>query len=283
MQHLILGYGYCGYYLAQELLAQGKKVTAISRHLDQAWSLPGMIHQAYDLQQPLQWDEESIVYYLIAPPAAGQHDSFLKQFLQQSTIKAKKIIYFGSSGVYGNHQGNWVTEESPCHIANDRQLRRRDAEQQWLAYGQQHGIATVLLRVAGIFGPDRLPVKAAQAQTPILEPQQAPCMNHIYVRDLVRIAYLLSQTTTKHSVFNVADGHPEPMGSLQQRVAALLQLAPAPCQSWADIWTNASPMKREFMQGSKRLCITRLEHVLQGHLSITNLADAVKNSLPKSV
>jgi nucleoside-diphosphate-sugar epimerase len=280
MHHLILGYGYCGYYLAQELLNNNLKVTALSRHLDPDTMLPGLNHIAHDLNQPLQWeDPDTTIYYLIPPSPQGEHDLFLKQILEHSLLKAQKIIYFGSSGVYGNHQGAWVTEESPCHIELPRQLRRLDAEQQWQAFCEQHHIQPILLRIAGIFGPQRVPIEAAKAKTPVIEQEKAPYTNHIFVKNLAQIAFMLSQKKISFERYNIADGAPGPMGSLQQLVANSLGLEQAPYESWEQAMERASPMKREFMNGSKRLDINRLKTTLGSSLHLNSLEDAVRQSI----
>lgn len=280
MHHLILGYGYCGYYLAQVLLREQQEVTAVSRHLDESMQLPGLNHVIHDLNSPFHWDQpETILYYLIPPSSQGDTDSILKHFLEQSRIHAKKIIYFGSSGVYGNHQGAWVNEESSCLIQHPRQLRRLDAEQQWITYCSRHKIEPILLRVAGIYGPQRLPVEAAKARTPLIEKDQAPLINHIYVRDLATIAYQLGQTKTPYSLYNIADGTPQPMGTLQQQVAHALNIPTAPYELWESAWEKASPMKREFMQGSKSLTIERLQSTLGNSLLFTSQNEAIKNSI----
>lgn len=276
MQHLILGYGYCGYYLARELLDNNQKVTALSRHLNPDAALSGLNHIVHDLSQPLHWeDPDTIIYYLIPPSSQGEADLFLKQFLNHSLIKAKKIIYFGSSGVYGNHQGGWVTEESACIIGNPRQLRRLDAEHQWRVFCEQNKIEPIMLRIAGIFGPQRIPIEAAKAQTPIIEREKAPYTNHIFVKNLAQIASLLSQKRVSYEVYNVADGDPRPMGTLQQLVAEAAGLAQAPYESWEQALERASPMKREFMNGSKRLDITRLKTTLGSSLQLISLDDII--------
>lgn len=278
MHHLILGYGYCGYYLAQELLRANQRVTVISRHLKQEMSLPELNHIKHDLNQPLHWTEpDTIIYYLIPPPSHGERDLFLENLLKQSTLSAKKIIYFGSSGVYGDHQGAWVTEESPCFINNSRQQRRLDAEQQWMTFSKQKSIDCILLRVAGIYGPNRLPIEAARAKTPIVARDEATVTNHIFVKDLASIAYSLAQASKTFSIYNIADGDPNPMGTLQELVTKHLHLEPAPYETWAQAFAKASPMKQEFMQGSKRLNIQRLKSTLS--LYLTPLEDGVIKSL----
>lgn len=280
MHHLILGYGYCGYYLAQELLKHQQQVTTISRHCSEEMKLPGLNHVLHDLNEPFNWTEpDTIIYYLIPPSSQGEGDSFLKQFLSRNKIQAQKVIYFGSSGVYGNYQGAWVNEESSCLIQHPRQLRRLDAEHQWLAYCGKHLIRPIILRIAGIYGPGRLPMEAAQNNAPLIEKETAPFVNHIYVRDLAAIACKLSQIQSTHSLYNVADGNPQPMGALQQYLAQELGISPPAYESWQSAWEKASPMKREFMQGSKRLSIARLQTTLGTSLLLTPLQKAMQQSM----
>ncbi|CZG70970.1 SDR family oxidoreductase [Legionella pneumophila serogroup 1] len=280
MHHLILGYGYCGYYLAQELLGHHQQVTVVSRQLKKELELSKLQHISHDLEYPFHWSEpDSIIYYLIPPPSQGTCDTFLQQFLNQSSLNAKKIIYFGSSGVYGNHQGAWIDELSACIIDSPRQQRRLDAEQQWLAYCQQHNKELSLLRIAGIYGPNRIPVDAAKSKIPIIKPTEAPFTNHIFVKDLALIAYLLGQKQTTSAVYNVADGNPTHMGELQQTVANALGIESASYESFEQAWEKASPMKREFMRASKRLKIDMLKAALGEDIQFTSLYDAVKQSL----
>ena len=280
MHHLILGYGYCGYYLAQKLLKNGQQVTALSRHLDPQLQLPQLKHVLHDLNQSFTWhDSDTILYYLIPPPSLGETDIFLNQFLSKNEIKVKKVVYFGSSAVYGDHQGAWVNEQSNCIINNSRQLRRIDAEQQWLTYCNERNIVPVLLRIAGIYGPCRIPVEAAQAQIPLIDRDKASYTNHIYVKDLATIAFLLAQSQNSNSLYNIADGNPHPMGTLQQLTASALGIEQAPFESWSQAWERASPMKREFMQDSKRLNIERLKQSLGAELILTDLKQAIQESI----
>lgn len=278
MHHLIIGFGYCGYYLARHLTKNGQTVTVLSRHVDPLFALKGLKHVCHDIQQPLIWDTPNTIVYYLIPPIGNEADEGLKHFLAQSRLNASKIIYFGSSGVYGNHQGAWVDEFSSCHTDGLRQQRRLDAEKQWINYSQQQSIPAIILRIAGIYGPSRLPIEAAKAQTPIAFPESASFTNHIYVEDLATIAWQLALNVNSTTRFNIADGNPTPLGTLQQQVATMLLFPQAPYTSWEEVWTNASPMKKEFMKASKRLSIQTLHHHLP-LLQLTSLAEGVRLSL----
>ena len=73
MKHLIVGYGYCGYYLAQELLKQKHKIWTLSRSNDQARILENVNHLTADVSNyvPLL-DDMNVVHYMIPPPKMGQ-------------------------------------------------------------------------------------------------------------------------------------------------------------------------------------------------------------------
>ncbi|KTC71688.1 NAD-dependent epimerase/dehydratase [Legionella birminghamensis] len=280
MHHLILGYGYCGFYLAKHLLDEHEQVTAVSRHYEPSLALPGLKHIASDLcNLNIAQEADLVIYYLVPPVPARDTDSLLHEFLSKTLLKPMKIVYFGSSAVYGNHQGKWITERSKCRIQHARQLRRLDAEEQWKQFAKKNGAACVLLRIAGIYGPNRLPIEAARTQNPLLIPQQAPYTNHIFVMDLVKIASQLAMKRSAEGIFNIADGHPKKMGALQQLVAHHLDYPAAVFQTWDEIWKTASEMKREIMESSKRLSIELLEHELEQVLQITPMTAGVLKSL----
>ena len=135
MNNLIVGYGYCGYYLAHALLRKGHAVTVCSRTKPEpSFYYPGIDHYYIDVavkdQKTFEHKKYDVVYYLIPPPRQGKKDLTLSAFLANTRFKTSAIVYFGSTGLYGNHNGQWVTETSDLHLETDRQYRRLDAEQQ---------------------------------------------------------------------------------------------------------------------------------------------------------
>lgn len=280
MKHLILGYGYCGYYLARELLKQKQSVTAIARTRKEAFDWPGLALIEQDIHQSINLDlSDTVLYYLIPPQAEGQQDVLLRTFLSHLHSKPAKVIYFGSSAVYGDHQGRWVDEQSPCHIKFDRQRRRLDAEQQWQQYGQQQQIPLILLRIAGIYGPGRLPLKAIKEEKPVLNPKQAPLSNHIFVKDLAGIAAQLALSDQSSAIFNVSDGQPKPMGSIQLELCRCLNYPIPPLLDVEQMLEQASPMMREFLDSSKSLRIKALQTTLANTLKLTPMKEAIVESL----
>lgn len=270
MHHLIIGYGYCGFYLAKNLLTQQQTVTALSRTLKEEYILPNLNHISHDLQLPFQWSHaDTTLYYLVPPNPDGREDKVLQQFLKNCTFtfKPHKVVYFGSSAVYGNHEGNWVNEGAACFLDNDRQYRRMDAEKQWQSFCERQAIELILMRIGGIYGANQLPLQPTREQQPIINANEAPYINHIYVKDLVNIAYLLAVKPNAQGIVNIADGNPTKMGGLQVLLSELLALPSPPKTSLSEVLKTASPMKKEFILNSKRLDITRLKNWLNSELT----------------
>lgn len=280
MKHLIVGYGYCGYYLAQELLKQKHKIWTLSRSNDQARILENVNHLTADVSNyvPLL-DDMNVVHYMIPPPKMGKIDYILRQYLSLNKVKFRKIIYYGSSGVYGNQDGQITTETSLCDLKFDRQYRRLDSEKALTEYGAQNKLPVALLRIAGIIGPDRLPTQTVEQGGSVIKVAEAPWTNNIYIRDLVTITSALSKKLRTTTIFNVSDGIATPLGSTQRLLAILMHINQVFEQSFEEAWLSSSPMKREFLIGSKKLSIDKLSNFLGCELILTEKIQALKKSL----
>lgn len=279
-RHILIGFGYVASYLAEVLIENKQEVMSISRQTPH--HLPDNInHVSLDIRQaPIDIREKDILYYFIPPLHENEQDFIMMDFLNQLTQQPKKIIYIGSSGIYGQHHGEWVDEISPCHIETIRQKQRASSESQLKSYSEKYQVPCALLRVAGIYGPHRLPMDAVYAQTPVIIKEEAPFINHIYVKDLAQILAYLGTQVTYHGNLNIADGQPSPMGTLQQMLAQKLQYPLAPFVSYRDVWNSASEMKKEFMSQNKKLNIQRLLQILNSSdISITPMQDAIQEIL----
>lgn len=265
MEHVFFGYGYCAKFLAKYLPSG----IAISRR-----EHPEIAYIQHDIASPgLSLPMHYVMYYFVPPTPGFSEDIILKSCLENLPYPPKKIIYIGSSGIYGDHQGRLINEQAPCHIDTPRQQQRQSAETLLTNYTQKHHIPCALLRVAGIYGPDRLPL----SQEPIISPAEAPLINHIFIEDLAEILQLLGTEVSYHGILNIADGQPQPMGYLQQQVAMKYALPMPHLVSFQEAWNRASAMKKEFMSQNKQLSIQRLLQILKPyHLAPKSISAALE-------
>lgn len=267
---LIAGCGYVGRRIARRELQAGAQVRALVRTEASAVSAAAL-HidvQRVDLDEsatiPTLALRDTIVYYLAPPPSTGQKDPRLGRFLAAIPADSPpaRMVLISTSGVYGDCRGEWVDEDRPPHPQADRARRRLDAERQLLAWGTRHRVAVVILRVPGIYGPDRLPIERLQAGEPVLREAESPWSNRVHVDDLVRAALAAARRGRPGGVYNVSDGCPTTMTDYFNRVADAAGL-PRPPQISLDAGdARFSAGMRSYLAESKRLDNRRMREEL---------------------
>lgn len=94
-----------------------------------------------------------------------------------------------STGVYGQQQGEWVTEDEPREPQRETARVLVEAENFWLQQSQP----VTLLRPSGLYGPGR-EFMLRQAQTGVLPASEQPVYtNRIHIEDAARAVFHLIQ------------------------------------------------------------------------------------------
>jgi nucleoside-diphosphate-sugar epimerase len=225
--------------------------------------------------------ESQRLYYFAPPPPQGQEESRIAHFiaLLKQERPPHKVVYLSTSGVYGDCQGAWVDETRPPAPIADRAKRRLDGEQRWLAWSEQSGCPVVILRVAGIYGPGKLPVDRLRSGQPMVAETDAPITNHIHSFDLVKTARIAMQRGVPGEVYNVCDGAPEPMTRYFNQVADYLGLPRPPVISLAEAQQQLSPGMLSYLRESRRLSNRKLLDELGVELDYPNLQQGLPASL----
>lgn len=212
---LIVGYGDIARRVAPLLTAAGRSVALIGRHIDlAAGTLPLQTVLQADLDAPASLAKlpfsTARILYLAPPPQTGEGDLRVRNFCAEMSrhlpVRPEKIVYVSTSGVYGDCEGALVDETRPVNPQSDRARRRVDAENILQRWGESSQVPIVILRVAGIYGPGRLPLQRLRDGVPILEPQQAPFSNRIHSEDLALICRKALEQIDVQGVFNICDG-----------------------------------------------------------------------------
>ena len=167
------------------------------------------------------------------------------------------VGYLSTTGVYGDHQGDWVDETTPLTPSTERGRWRVQAEEQWQAIPD---LPLHIFRLAGIYGPGRGPfskVKSGKARR-IIKPGQIFSRTH--VEDIAQILAASIARPNPGGVYNVCDDEPAPPQDVIAYAAELLGL-PAP--EAVDFETaEMTPMARSFYAESKRVRNDRIKDEL---------------------
>jgi len=276
----IIGCGYIGKRLAQQLTQQDISVhgTVSTDHSLVECKRLDIDCELLDLDESQTTIEVSgrHIIYLAPPPRSGRSDTRMTNFLKAiERSPPARFVLISTTGVYGDCNGEWIDETRPLNPLADRAHRRADAEVQTQRFCKSHDIPLVILRVAGIYGPGKVPVKRIQSGEPIVRREDSPFTNRIHAHDLVDICQkaLLDESIT--GIYNVTDGHPGTMYEYFTGIADKLGLPPPPAISLEQARTRLSEGMLSYMAESRRIDNTRLLRDFAIELQYPTLRDGL--------
>lgn len=282
---LILGCGDIGTRIAlllqqREIRVSGLARSEVSRGRLQSFAidaLPG------DLDDPASLaslpTSGKLIFYLAPPPGGGVCDTRMRHFCRALSAEKlpARIVYISTSGVYGDCGGAWVTESTPVNPQTSRAQRRVDAESVLQECGRSHGVATVILRVTGIYGPGRLPLARIRQGHPVLRDTEAPPTNRIHADDLAAICIRAAERANDGDIFNVSDGQPGTMTQYFNVVCDLLDLPRLPQVDMAEAKRVMNPMMLSYLTEARRMDNSKMLEQLAVTLKYPDLESGLHN------
>lgn len=282
-QPVIVGCGYVGTRIARHYLEQGIVPIALTRsaegvaRLAQAGIEALRLDLASDPLGDVPWADAQ-VFHCAPPPGEGETDPCTRRLIAAFSEHGhpRRLVYLGTTGVYGDCGGNWIDETHAERPVAARSLRRWDAEQALRAWSENAGADLVILRVAGIYGPERLPLARIRAGAPMVRVEEAPFTNRIHVEDLVQVCLAAMERGVAGAVYNVSDGHPSTMTEYFLDVAAAAGLPAPPLLSLEQASSRLSEGMLSYLSESRRLRNDRMLNQLSVTLRYPSLSDGLR-------
>ena len=262
---VIVGCGDIGKRVAKIWKNRGKSVFGVARSEENLNSLRQQhIHTiSADLDDLASLSEfsgkltkNSLLYYFAPPPAKGVEDPRMQNFLQSLDPNnlPQHIVYISTSGVYGDHQGQSINEETLANPQVDRAKRRYHAEQLLLEYGIEHvSTSMTILRVGGIYGPGRLPLQRLKDQIPMLHENLSPQTNRIHADDLAQVCVAAANDFAAGEIYNVSDGSNSNMTEYFNTIADFCDLPRPPLVDWAEAEKSISKGMLSYLKESRHM------------------------------
>jgi len=229
--------------------------------------------------------DDSLIYYFVPPPIEGVVDIRCQHFLSSlsaSAFKPKRIVAISTTGVYGDCSGELINEDQPANPMVDRARRRYDMEIQLRAWCEEHAVELIILRVGGIYGPQRLPLKRVRDGIPVLHEALAPKTNRIHEEDLADICVAAAQVDKSFRIYNVSDGCNSNMTEYFYTLADHFNLPRPPAVDWQEAERIMSKGMLSYLKESRRIDNTRMLKELEIKLRYPSLEKALSEIDPES-
>ena len=247
MAKLVFGCGYLGHRVADRWLAAGETVYVVTRSAARADVLgeQGLTPIVADVVRPQALvglpAAETVLYAIGFDRTAGEsiHRVYvdgLANVLAALPPETGRIVYISSTGVFGQAGGQRVDETSECQPV--REGGRACLEAERLLSAHPLGDRAVTLRLAGLYGPGRIPSREAlMACQPLAAPADG-YLNLIHVDDAASVVLAAELRAPLPRLYLVSDGQPVERRIYYEELARLFgapppRFIPAPPDSGA--------------------------------------------------
>ncbi|MBI1313955.1 NAD-dependent epimerase/dehydratase family protein [bacterium] len=217
MRRLIVGCGYLGRRVAKRWLDGGDTVLAVTRSEEHAATLRelGIEPLIGDVTQPeslVALPECDTVLHAVGfdrSATASKREVYVDGFrnvLDQMASRCDRFLHISSTSVYGQENGELVDEDSPCEPQHESGQICLEAERlvcERTVSGELS--AATILRLAGIYGPQRLltRVEAIRQKQPLPGNPDA-WLNLIHVDDAAEIVLAAARVPKTASILRTA-------------------------------------------------------------------------------
>ena len=262
---LSFGHGYSAQALGRRLIPQGWSITGTSRSADNLAAIKqqGAVAKLWpgdDLSDAFS----SASHLLTSAAPTDDGDPVLADFREQ--IKSigpqlKWVGYMSTTGVYGDHQGGVVTEQTPLSPSVKRGNMRALAEAQWQDLAAEAGFPLYIFRIAGIYGPGRGPFAKVRNGTARCIIKENQFFSRIHVEDIANVIHTsIGNPYTGGRIYNVCDNVPAPPQDVIKCAAEMLNMPIPPDEDFAT--ADMHPMARSFYSESRKVSNARIRDEL---------------------
>jgi nucleoside-diphosphate-sugar epimerase len=225
MRVVVIGCGYVGLELAEQLAERGHAVTGVRRSdagLDAVEAVGERVDGGEvdavraDATDPASLDAlpdaDAVVFAASsggrgAEAAREVYVDGLRNVIEAYAARSSppdRLVYTSSTGVYGDHDGAWVDEETPIDPTTEKTRVLAEAERSALETAGDAGIDGTVARFAGLYGPDRY-----RLERYVEGPVTAGYLNMVHRDDAAgAIRYLLETDRARGEPVVVVDGEP---------------------------------------------------------------------------
>ena len=269
-----IGHGYLASFLFKELCALGilglgvsSKATFLNKNLDNF-----KIFNRSEVKNAISYSTHLLVTAPSNKKGCPVFNNYFN-FIAKSNIKS--ITYISTTGVYGNHKGEIVNEDSllKARYASDRY--RVLAENQWSNFSKNNNNVLNIVRVAGIYGPERINGFLTNSKKKIVKKNHF--FSRIHIFDIARIISKILLESNSTEIWNLSDNLSSTREDLLLEIVKLKKVKQYETISFKKYKVNLSKKARKFWYNNKRVSNKKVKQKLRYCFLFSNYKNGLKS------
>ena len=184
------------------------------------------------------------------PPIEGSDIVFkmFSKFIEDSKIKW--VTYLSATSVYGNHDGEWVDENSKNKPTSQNGIDRLKAENSWLSLNIKYNLPIQIFRLSGIYSNQNNILSRLKIGTAKLINKKNHFFSRVHVEDIGNILYESLTKFKEGEIFNISDDKPSSSEEVTLYAAKLLNIKDI---KKVEIESLENSMLKNFYKDSKKV------------------------------
>ncbi len=232
------------------------KLSVTSREESKIKTFEGVSYQSFKFNEE-KFDNNLLKnlkesdYILVSIAPINNKDIVIENFKQELITKNYKwITYLSATSVYGNHNGEWVDEESETKPTSTNGIQRLNVENNWLSLVKENNLSLQIFRLSGIYSDQYnilTRLKLGQAK---LVKIKNHFFSRIHVEDIANVLFKSLKNFKKGEIYNISDDLPE---SNEKVIEYGLKLLKIKRPEMIEIKDIENEMLRNFYKDSKKV------------------------------
>jgi len=273
---LVLGCGYSGSFFAKTIRKIG--CTALTSSRSENRDPNSFIFNSEKGTIPNENIFEGVTHILSCiPPDKDGNDPVLETLQSKlQTLSLEWIGYLSTTGVYGDTEGDWVSEIDKPNPFQKRSQNRLKCEKAWI----KSGLPVQIFRLPGIYGPGRSTFESIKNKQIRVISKKNQVFSRIHVADITNaIIYLLQNKDSLkfYQIINIADDEPCSQIEVIKYCYDLLGLKMPKPILFEDAQKELSPIAQSFWMENRRVSNKLLCEKLGYKLLYNNYKIGLKN------
>ena len=216
MNIICFGFGQVAKNFIKKLKDQGAtfKLTATSREESKTKEFENITYESFQFTKEgfdknfLKRFEEADHILLSIAPIHGV-DIVIKNFKDNfKSNKLKWITYLSATSVYGNHNGEWVDENSETKPTSPNGVERLKVEKEWMQLASKFDLPFQIFRLSGIYSNQFNILKRLKSGEAKIINKKNHFFSRIHVEDIADILLSSLNNLKKKEIYNISDNLP---------------------------------------------------------------------------
>ena len=268
-----LGYGYLTQFVFKRICSLGiKGIGVTSKNINNNKFRNITFVSRNEIKEVLAYS----THLLITAPPDDKGCSIFKKYSDQILASnIKSIIYISSTGVYGNHNGALVNENSVLNAKSNFDKVRVKSEKLWKTFCKKNNLNLNIVRISGIYGPQRI-TKFNRKKMEVIT-KKNHYFSRIHVLDAARLITKIILENLNNEIWNLADDFPSTRELFLLEVIKIKNIKNFARIEFEEYEATLSDRAKKFWHNNKRISNSKVKKYFEYRFIFPNYKSGIKN------